>query len=105
MHAGAGAGKCGVLWFLHISKTGGSSYHAYLEKKLERRELDALWEFWSKGEKPYRPISFETNLKPKLDQLAAIDRVKFGDQQNVYLFHGQKRAYRSTSACSSVKLL
>lgn len=71
VHAGAGAGKCGVLWFLHISKTGGSSYHAYLEKKLERRELDALWEFWSKGEKPYRPISFETNLKPKLDQLVA----------------------------------
>lgn len=65
--------KCGVLWFLHIPKTGGSSYAAYLQSKLDKRSLHALWEFGS-PEEPHSPVSFETELKPTMDSFAADPR-------------------------------
>jgi hypothetical protein len=72
--ASAPAGRqCGLLWFLHISKTAGSSYHAYLQHKFENYELDELWQFWSPT-KPHPHLLFETTLKPKMDQLAANPR-------------------------------
>jgi hypothetical protein len=64
------------LWFLHISKTAGSSYHAYLQNKFDSYEIDELWQFWSPN-KPHVPLLFETTLKPKLDRLVANPRGRF----------------------------
>jgi len=67
LEAGRSRGTCGVLWFLHVPRTAGSSYAAYLR---DRRELDAFWEFGS----PEKPARFEAELKPKMDTLVADPR-------------------------------
>jgi hypothetical protein len=72
----APARKCGLLWFLHISKTAGSSYYAYLQNKFNSYEVDELWQFWSPG-KPHPHLLFETTLKPKMDQLVANPHGRF----------------------------